>query len=106
MENVITELSKYLIIMLMILYTFQCFTIFRKKDIEDKKHVLVKQIVLMLFMNLACYAVLFMKTEEMNMIYMFGAVVIYIVAVQVLYRIIYRKGNFLIINNKIGRAHV
>lgn len=99
MENVITELSKYLIIILMILYTFQCFTIFRKKDIEDKKHVLVKQIVLMLFLNLVCYAVLFMKTEEMNMIYMFGAVVIYIVAVQVLYRIIYRKGNFLIINN-------
>ena len=99
MENVITELSKYLITILMILYTFQCFTIFRKKDMEDKKYVLVKQIVLMLFMNLVCYAVLFMKTEEINMIYMFGAVVIYIVAVQVLYRIIYRKGNFLIINN-------
>lgn len=99
MENVITELSKYLIIILMILYTFQCFTIFRKKDIEDKKHVLVKQIVLMLFMNLTCYAVLYMKTQDMNLIYMFGAVVIYIVMVQVLYRIIYRKGNFLIINN-------
>ena len=63
MENVITEVSKYLIILLMMIYTFSCFTVFRKRDIEDQKNVLRRQIVL------------------------------------ILYRVIYRKGNMLIVNN-------
>ena len=69
MEHIITELSKYLIILLMMLFTFQCFTIFRKHDLEDKYQVLRKQIVLMLFMNFVAYGVLYMKTKETNMIF-------------------------------------
>lgn len=55
MEHIITELSKYLIIIVMILFTFQCFTIFGKHDLEDKRQVLRKQIVLMLFLNVVAY---------------------------------------------------
>ena len=99
MEHIITELSKYLIILLMMLFTFQCFTIFRKHDLEDKYQVLRKQIVLMLFMNFVAYGVLYMKTKETNMILMCGAVFLFIIVVQILYRVIYRKGNLLIVNN-------
>ena len=99
METVISELSKYLIIILMILYTFQCFTIFRKHDLEDKRQVLRKQIVLMLFMNFVAYAVLYMKTQEINMIFMYVAVLVFIGLVQILYRVIYRKANMLVVNN-------
>ncbi|NCB92153.1 MAG: FtsW/RodA/SpoVE family cell cycle protein [Clostridia bacterium] len=99
MENIITELSKYLIIILMILFTFQCFTIFKKHSLEDKRHVLRKQIVLMLFMNFVAYAVLYMKTQDMNLIFMCAAVFVFIIVVQVLYRLIYKKGNLLIVNN-------
>lgn len=99
METVITELSKYLIIILMILFTFQCFTIFRKHDLEDKRHVLRKQIFLMLFMNFIAYAILYLQTKEIKMIFMYGAVFIFIGAVQILYRLIYKKGNLLIVNN-------
>lgn len=99
METVISELSKYLIIILMILYTFQCFTIFRKHDLEDKRQVLRKQIVLMLFMNFVAYAVLYLKTQEINMIFMYVAVLVFIGLVQILYRVIYRKANMLVVNN-------
>ena len=99
MTNVISELSKYLIIILMILYTFQCFTIFRKHYEEDKRHVLRKQIVLMLFMNFVAYAVLYLQTEDTNMILMYLAVLVFIVLVQILYRVIYRKANMLVVNN-------
>ncbi|MBS6196594.1 MAG: FtsW/RodA/SpoVE family cell cycle protein [Clostridiales bacterium] len=99
METIITELSKYLIIILMILYTFQCFTIFKKHDLEDKRQVLRKQIILMLFMNFVAYAVLYMKTEDSKMIFMYMAVFIFIAVVQILYRVIYKKGNLLIVNN-------
>ena len=58
-----------------------------------------KQIVLTLFLNVVAYGVLYMKTEEPNMILMCGAVFIFIIVVQILYRVIYRKGNLLIVNN-------
>ena len=99
MENVITEVSKYLIILLMMIYTFSCFTVFRKRDIEDQKNVLRRQIVLMLFVNLVAYTVLFLQDNDMKMLMMYGAVFLFIVVVQILYRVIYRKGNMLIVNN-------
>lgn len=83
----------------MILFTFQCFTIFRKHDLEDKRQVLRKQIILMLFMNFIAYAVLYIQTEEMKYIILYLAVFGFIAVVQVLYRLIYRKGNLLIVNN-------
>lgn len=99
METIITEVSKYLIIFLMVLFTFQCFTIFRKHDQEDKYQVLRRQIILMLFMNFIAYAVLFIQTEEIKFLFMYGAVFIFIIVVQILYRLIYRKANLLIVNN-------
>ena len=95
MENVITEVSKYLIILLMMIYTFSCFTVFRKRDIEDQRNVLRRQIVLMLFMNLVAYTVLFLQNNDMKILMMYGAVFLFIVVVQILYRVIYRKGNLL-----------
>ena len=89
MENVITEVSKYLIILLMMIYTFSCFTVFRKRDIEDQKNVLRRQIVLMLFMNLVAYTVLFLQNNDMKILMMYGAVFLFIVVVQILYRVIY-----------------
>lgn len=83
----------------MVLFTFQCFTIFKKHNLEDKRQVLRKQIILMLFMNFVAYAVLYLKTQDMKMIFMYLAVFILIVSVQILYRLIYRKGNLLIVNN-------
>lgn len=95
----ITELSKYLIIILMILYSFQCFTIFKKHDEEDKRQVLRKQIILMFFMNFVAYAVLFLRTGEIKMLAMYVAVLILTGAIQILYRVIYKKANMLIVNN-------
>ena len=99
MKTVITEISKYLIIFTMIIFTFQCFTIFRKHDQEDKNQVLRRQIILMLFMNFIAYAVLYLQTEDIKMLVMYVSVLAFILLVQLLYRVIYKKGNLLIVNN-------
>ena len=99
MKTVITEISKYLIIFTMIIFTFQCFTIFRKHDQEDKNQVLSRQIILMLFMNFIAYAVLYLQTEDIKMLVMYVSVLAFILLVQLLYRVIYKKGNLLIVNN-------
>lgn len=99
METIITELSKYLIIILMILFTFQCFAIFRKRREESKRYVLRKQLVLLLMMNFVAFAVLYMNSRDMRYVLLLIAVEWLILMVQVLYRLIYKKGNMLIVNN-------
>ena len=48
--NIIVELSKYLIILLMACYTFSCFSIFTKEYMEDEKRVLIMQNIVMFLM--------------------------------------------------------
>ena len=44
MINVITELSKYVILTLMIVYTFHCFYMVWRQDEEEQKELLQQQL--------------------------------------------------------------
>ncbi len=99
MINIIVELSKYLIIILMTLFTFQCFRIFKKKDEDDKKYVLRKQVILILFLNLVAFLVMYLQTMEFKMLIMYLQIAAYIVVLQVIYRIFYKKASMLVVNN-------
>lgn len=46
MLNIIIELSKYLLLVLILLYTFESFTVFRYEDDYDKRYILRKQLLL------------------------------------------------------------
>jgi len=97
--NIIVELSKYLIVILMILFTLESFLFFRKHDEDDKKHVLRKQVVVMLFMDLTAFAVMYLQKLEFTIIIMFLEMVGFIIALQILYRIFYRKASMILVNN-------
>lgn len=99
MVNVIVQLSRYLLLILILLFTMQSFMVFRKKSEEDKKYVMRKQIVLSLFLNLVAFLVMYLQTWDEKMIYMYGAVFAYIITVQILYRIFYRKASMVLVNN-------
>lgn len=99
MINVIAELSKYFITLLMILYTLQCFTVFRYKEEWEKRHIFWKQLLLIFFMDLAAFTVIYLKTEEFKVILMYLSMMGYFLAVQVLYRLFYKKCSILLINN-------
>ncbi len=54
MINIIVELSKYLVIILMTSYTFLCFSIFGYQDPDKKKSLLRQQNVLMFMITYYC----------------------------------------------------
>ena len=87
MLNIIIELSKYLLLILILLYTFESFTVFRYEDDYDKRYILRKQLLLIIFIDFTAFLVIFLKKEEVEIIYLFGALLLYLVAVQVLYRL-------------------
>lgn len=99
MINVIVELSKYLLVILIILYTFQCFNVFQKKEERTKKRLMRKQFALIILMNSIAFLVIFLKTTDVNAVIFYGEIMIYLTAVQLLYRLFYKKASILLINN-------
>ena len=86
MTNLIIQVSKYLIIILMALYTFQCFTVFQKKDDEAREYLFLRQNMLMFAMHFVAYTVLYLEKPELSVLLFYGAQVIYLAAVLVLFR--------------------
>ncbi|MDD3217916.1 MAG: FtsW/RodA/SpoVE family cell cycle protein [Lachnospiraceae bacterium] len=99
MLNILVELSKYFLTILMILYTFSCFTVFKKKSERKKKKVLRKQLYIIIVMDLSAFAVMYLKAVEMNILIILGGLLIYITIVQIFYRIFYSKASMLLVNN-------
>lgn len=99
MTNLIIQVSKYLIIVLMALYTFQCYTVFQKKDEEAKDYLFLRQNMLMFFMHFVAFTVLYLQKAENTILLFYGAQVIYLAAVLVLFRNLYPLASRLLINN-------
>lgn len=99
MTNIIVELSKYLIILLMACYTFSCFSIFTKEYVEDEKRVLIMQNIVMFLMHFLAYMVMYLKMNEPKLMFFYAAQVIYFLAVILLYSLIYPTVSKLIVNN-------
>jgi cell division protein FtsW (lipid II flippase) len=99
MVNLIIQVSKYLIIILMALYTFQCYTVFHHKDEEAKRYLFIRQNMLMFFMHFVAYMVLYLELEEPNILLFYGAQVIYLILVLVLFGTLYPRASRLLVNN-------
>lgn len=99
MTNIIVELSKYLIILLMACYTFFCFSIFTKEYVEDEKRVLIMQNIVMFLMHFLAYMVMYLKMNEPKLMFFYAAQVVYFLAVILLYSLIYPTVSKLIVNN-------
>ena len=64
MINVIVELSKYIILTLMIVYTFHCFYTVRQPDEEERNELLRQQLILIFFIDFTAFLVIYLKTFD------------------------------------------
>ena len=99
MLNIIVELSKYLILIIMLLYTLESFLVFRYEEDYDQRYILRKQLLLIIFLDLTAFLVIFLQTEELKVLYIFGALILYLVIVQALYRALYKTSSILLLNH-------
>lgn len=99
MISIIVTLTKYMLILLMIIYTFQCFTVFSKKKEKTRRRVLRRQITLILFVLSTAFLAMFLQTTEVKLLLLYGIMVVYIALTQILYRLIYKKASILLLNN-------
>ena len=99
MISIIVTLTKYMLIVLMIMYTSQCFSVFSKKKEKARRRILRRQIALIIFVLSTAFMAMFLQTMDKKILILYGAMVVYIILTQVFYRVIYKKASILLLNN-------
>lgn len=99
MANIIVECAKYLMIILITIYTYQCFTVFGYEDGEAKRRVLRNQNRLMFMMHFMAFAGMYLKTGEAKLLIFYAVQALILFATIMLYTRIYPKVSRLIVNN-------
>lgn len=98
MTNLISDISKYLLILLITIYTYWNFRYF---DVgESKKEKIYKQQNrLMLLIHFVAFAVMFLRTEDLKLLIFYGIQVAFLISYLFLYSKIYRYRARLLMSN-------
>ena len=99
MINIIVQLSKYIMIALMAAYTFSCFSIFAGNYEDEERRVLIRQDVLIFMMQFIAFAVMYLTTDDMRILFIYAALMIVLLGVILLYSLIYPNVSKLVVNN-------
>ena len=99
MTNVIIEVSKYVLIFLMAVYTYLNFSYFRFHDVWEQNRTCARQNVMMFFIHLIAYAILFLKSEDERVVLFYLAQLVFFTAYIGLYRLFYRNMSRILVNN-------
>lgn len=99
MELYVSEFSKYIIALLITLYTYECFAVFRYEDEERRSGIYTRQNLLMFAFHFSSFLVICFETGDITYLFFYAFQQIVLYAAIVLFRLIYPKTNRLVINN-------
>lgn len=99
MLNLITTLSKYLMILLMAIYTYYNFKFFAMPDEAARRRLCRLQNVAMLLIHTLAYIVIYMRTDDEKTLLFFGAQFLFFVLYMSFYRMFYHNLSRLLLNN-------
>lgn len=100
MTNLIVELSKYALILLMALYTCMTFVSFRIKKRKTADYMLTEMTFIMLLLQFTAYLVLYLKMgEQQRYLYYYGFQALFLVLITILWRLFYRNINRTLLSN-------
>lgn len=99
MELYVSEFSKYVIALLSVLYTYECFSVFRFDDEERRKGIYIRQNILMFVFHFSCFLVICFETGDIMYLFFYAFQQIILYAAVVLYQMLYPAANRLIVNN-------
>jgi cell division protein FtsW (lipid II flippase) len=99
MINLIIDISRYLMILLIALYTYFNFRFFSFPDEIRKRKICGRQNFAMFLIHLLAYLIIWLETEDERMLVFYVAQVIFFFCYLFLYRLIYRNVSRLLVNN-------
>ena len=103
MVNIVVELSKYLILTLMVLYTFYSIHMVRVQGRpgkeEGNQRRLARQLFLTFLLLTNAFLVLYLKTGDVEVPVYYGLVVLFFFLLQIFYHILYPGASRLLLND-------
>lgn len=99
MQEYITELSKYFIVICMALYTLDCFLYLGIKEKGKRKVICVWQNVLMFGLQAICFLNLAIVSKDIEYVFLYLFIQIFLFATIMMVSMIYEKANRLLLNN-------
>ena len=102
MLHLVSLLSKYLLVLLLLLYTYDSFHVFAYQG-KDKlqRHVYARQRFYMFFIHFVGFGLLFLKEYNIQIIGFYLMQVILFAAILAIYRFFYEKTSELLLNNMV-----
>ena len=98
MQEYVTELSKYFINICMIIYTLECFLVFTGKK-RITRVIYITQSILIFLIQLMCFVDMILVSEDMQYLFFYVFVQVFLIAVLVMVPMIYENVNRLLLNN-------
>ena len=99
MVNVITDLFRYVIAILAVIYTLRCFTFYLAKSERKRRNMYRAQHSLMFILHFMMYLIIFLNTRSMTVLILYIAEICFFIAAMFIYSHIYRFASLLLINN-------
>ncbi|MCR4806452.1 MAG: FtsW/RodA/SpoVE family cell cycle protein [Lachnospiraceae bacterium] len=99
METLIYTFSNYILILLMAIYTFQCFYVFRYEDERDRDGIYMSQVMIMCLIYVISFALIFLKVRDTEILSFYGLTQLVLLSLIFLYRKMYPEANKLLVNN-------
>ncbi len=99
MAHVISDLSKYIILACMAIYTLLCFLALPREEDDERIGIYSGQIVCMFLVHFLGFAAICLETGDITYIIFYGFQQILLFATIALYRVIYPQVNKLVVNN-------
>ncbi len=97
--NLLTQLSKYLFILLIVLFTLRDYLFLRSQSERSKKRLVRAQVRLIYFITGLGFILIFANTLEAQVLMLLGGIYLYYAGTLLLYRIFYPKASMLLVNN-------
>ena len=99
MTNLIVEISRYLIILLIAIYTYYNFRFFSLKAEEDRNFACGRQQICMFMMHFLANLLIYLHAQSEVLLIFYGVQVLFFTAYIYLFRLLYRNVSRLLVNN-------
>ncbi len=98
MIRIIVEVSKYVLLILMLLFTISTYNALKAKDAEKRAGATRAQLVFMIIFNFAAYGVIFIQNGDIYVLLMYAGMIAYILLTYLIYHLFYKGASFVLVN--------
>ena len=106
MVNLALEYSRYLMLLILILYTILNLYGLRSLDIAWQNRLCRHQMILILMLQFLGYVIIYLKTRELQMVMFYGVQVAVFLVYYLMFGLVYRHGSRILISNTIMLATI